>query len=146
MSHEWVTLWSSDSPEADHDGRRVILIERLLSVYDPWYALGVPNTEAFRIAAHTVASEPYQHVAVRCPAYHPGRVAHFLRAPEEITAIEVDNEFPGGSIASAKVVLTDGHHRLIAAFYHGWKTIEAEYGGVVDIADWLCGHGGAAPQ
>lgn len=70
--------------------------------------------------------------------YHISRVAYFVQHPEEITDIDVDNQCIGMHITS-RAIVTDGWHRLMAAYILGLETIEVNYGGRVDVLEYLQG-------
>jgi len=116
-------------------------MDRLLAVYDPWGALGVPRDGFEEAIWQAVPISEHVHPLGRRDDYHPGRVRYFREIPEAITPIEIDNFFPGLSIGSGEIVVVDGHHRLIAAVYLQWPWIAAEYAGLVDLGLWLAGDG-----
>lgn len=70
--------------------------------------------------------------------YHISRVAYFVQHPKEITGIDVDNQCVGMYI-TPRAVVTDGWHRLMAAYILGLKTIDVNYGGRVDVLEYLQG-------
>lgn len=81
----------------------------------------------------------HKHIPdIKEKGYHISRVAYFVQHPEEITDIDVDNQCIGMYITS-RAIVTDGWHRLMAAYILGLKTIEANYGGRVDILEYLQG-------
>lgn len=124
-----------------------LLLPRLLHLYDPWNALGISDTEMFRTTVDHSQACGFTPDVARQPGYHASRVRHFMDHPDTIQPICVDNEFLGTLSSAAVVVVTDGHHRLIAAAYLGWVMINAEYGGLVSIGEWLKGHrSGAHPD
>ena len=70
--------------------------------------------------------------------FHISRVAYFVQHPEEITGIDVDNVCDNGYITSVTIV-TDGRHRLMAAYIAGLKYVEINYSGRMDVLEYLMG-------
>lgn len=67
-----------------------------------------------------------------------GRVLYFINHPDKINPIMIDN-FCGSGMPSGEANITDGTHRLSAAIYLEWKTIDAEYSGLEETLDYLTG-------
>jgi hypothetical protein len=64
-------------------------------------------------------------------------------AGEKCDPIEVDNHCEGGHIYGP--IVTDGHHRLCGAVLAKRTTIDADYGGRLDILRYLIGKRRACP-
>jgi len=118
-----------------------VIVDRLLRVYGPLDALGLPDLEEVADLVDNAAPEAsYTPHVARDLDYDIGRIRYFadvLRAGGFVDPIEIDNDWWGKSFAG--VVLVDGHHRLLGAFFAGAKTISATYGGIVNVLDWLTG-------
>ncbi len=80
-------------------------------------------------------------------SWHYGRVRFFieeLQAGRSLDPIEIDNECCGNHIFPIPTV-TDGNHRLVAANLFGTATIQATYGGRIDLLNYLTGRRKTAP-
>lgn len=69
---------------------------------------------------------------------HVRRVRYFVRHPEKIDPICVDNMCSGPYIYAVPV-LVDGWHRYLAARVLGWEKIQIAYGGRIDVLEYLQG-------
>ena len=117
----------------------LVLVRRLLRLYDPWEALHIDRRAFFGAVQRAKPIDRYVPHGYRFD-YDAGRVRYLLdrmRVGLALDPIEVDNVFSYGSFAS--IALVDGHHRLMAAHYAKAPTLPAEVGGWVDMAEWLCG-------
>ena len=78
----------------------------------------------------------------RSTKWHIGRIIYFINHPKEITGIELDNTCIDGYIYPDPVIV-DGNHRFMAAMWlHDrgeMTTVECEYGGRLDLLDYLIG-------
>lgn len=88
-------------------------------------------------------SEPYGDewkypAKERTRNYHIQRVLYFIRHPNEITGIEVDNEC-FNNVIHPNACIIDGWHRLFAAMYLKLEKINIEYSGREDVLDYLTG-------
>jgi hypothetical protein len=70
--------------------------------------------------------------------WHIRRVIYFIKNPEKIDPIIIDNEVLNRYILPYPIIV-DGHHRVMAKFILGHKYIDAEYGGRKDVLDYLTG-------
>ena len=72
--------------------------------------------------------------------WHIGRIIYFIRHPDEITGIEIDNECFNGLI-SVQPFIVDGWHRWAAAIWlynkNTFKQISCKYGGRLDVLEYL---------
>ena len=73
---------------------------------------------------------------------HIGRILYFIKHPNEIRDLEIDNECNGSYILPQPVIV-DGWHRYAAArwlFDQGeLYKIHCRYGGRMDVLDYLQG-------
>lgn len=80
--------------------------------------------------------------------WHIGRVLYFIKHPEEIKDIEIDNMCNGMHICPIPVIV-DGNHRMLAAMwlYDQGKMdkVHCRYGGRTDLLDWLTGDSDIQP-
>lgn len=76
---------------------------------------------------------------------HADRIRYLAESPELYNPIDVDNECHGNHILPIPVVV-DGHHRLFAHAWLGLETIEAQYGGRLDVLDYLKGITSELPE
>lgn len=76
--------------------------------------------------------------------WHIRRVIFFIKNPNKIEPIIIDNEVLNGYILPQPVIV-DGNHRAMAKFILQHKYIEAEYGGRQDILDYLTGRTNIKP-
>lgn len=80
--------------------------------------------------------------------YHKRRIRYFidcLRNGQKLKPINVDNLCEGGYIYPTPIVL-DGNHRFIAVILMKQETIEADYGGRVDLLHYLEGKRRSLPK
>lgn len=74
--------------------------------------------------------------------WHIGRIIYFIKHPDEIRDIEIDNECSGGYILPQSVIV-DGWHRYAAArwLFDQGKLCEIHciYGGRMDVLQYLQG-------
>lgn len=108
-----------------------ISIERVLTYYDPWGALGIRDD-----LRTVLRSTPKVFVPgmLRLQGYDYGRIRYLMDNPTK-DPIELEVGLPD----YYPVVLCDGHHRLIAAHYRKQKFIPANIGGWVTGINWLRG-------
>lgn len=122
-----------------------VLVERLAHVYDPFYVLGdgTGGSSEDEFYRKVMSSEPCGYVDHhdRDEDYHAARVKDMLQrmdggwVPDPIS---LDCTTHNGNVLD-EVEILDGHHRLIACIFACEDTIEAEFGGSVDLLEWLCG-------
>jgi hypothetical protein len=83
------------------------------------------------------------------PAYrrwHVARIRWILLNPEGLEdPISVDNVCDGGNVYPIPVII-DGWHRIYAHRFLGRKTIRANYGGRLDLLDYLTGKTDLVPE
>ena len=120
-----------------------IFINRLLKIYNPWYPLDLDHEIDF---SKIRLVRNYREI--RSKSYSLGRIKYLIRkiktdcwVPD---AIEIDNIWSGG--CPCGVIIIDGHHRVIAAFLAGLKTIECTYSGDLDILNWMTGRVSKIPS
>lgn len=81
--------------------------------------------------------------------WHIGRIIYFIKHPEEIRDIEIDNECNNGYILPQPVIV-DGWHRYVAARWlfdqEKLFTIHSRYGGRLDILEYLQGKSNKYPS
>lgn len=85
----------------------------------------------------------------RSREYHINRIIYFMRNPEEIARVEVDNECSYGKYNSfilPQCAIVDGWHRIAAAIALNLTYLDIEYGGREDIQMWLTGEIDNAPS
>jgi len=115
----------------------VLLVERLRPMWDPMEAIGfTPDLSQIEQVEPLLMFRER-----RGPVYHRRRIRYFmdcLRRGQELEPINVDNFCEGGCIYPTPIVL-DGNHRFIAVILMKQETIEADYGGRVDLLRYLEG-------
>lgn len=133
----------------------IILIEKLIeflpSEYWEWDDVGQINLEDISVAMHEgipEISDPYGDMwnhpvfEKRSRDWHIGRVLYFIKHPNEIRDIEIDNECNNGWILPQPVIV-DGWHRYAAArwLFDQGKLFEihCRYGGRMDLLEYLQG-------
>lgn len=133
----------------------IILIEKLIEFLPgehwEWDDTGKINLEDISVAMHECIPEitdPYgdtwEHPVLekRSRDWHIGRIIYFIKHPNEIRDIEIDNECNYGYILPQPVIV-DGWHRYAAArwLYDQCKlfTIRCRYGGRLDVLEYLKG-------
>lgn len=77
--------------------------------------------------------------------YHMARIIHFLKNPQEIVNIEIDNPCIGGAILPG-CTINDGWHRTAAALLLNLKWIDVKYAGRSDVEDYLKGDSDERPH
>jgi len=131
-----------------------IIVSRLLEHVDPWGPLNltpIPTLDEVEKAER----QGYLEIDERGDAWEGkrrawdvGRIATFvdqLRAGDVLDPILLDNVCENGRIYP-QTVLRDGHHRLCAAALIGHETLTAEYGGLVNVLEWLEGKRDTCPE
>lgn len=81
----------------------------------------------------------------RDPCYHAARIRYLIDNPHEMEPIEIDNECTGGVINPIPVIL-DGWHRYYAHVLGELRTIQATYGGRLDLLEYLEGETDIEPE
>lgn len=127
------------------------LIEFLPSEHWEWDETGKINLDDISIARHEglpEISEPYGDtwkypvLEHRTRDWHIGRILYFIKNPNEIRDIEIDNECSGRYILPQPVIV-DGWHRYAAArwLFDQGKLFEihCNYGGRMDVLEYLQG-------
>lgn len=134
----------------------VILIEKLIEFLPEehweWDDEGKIDLEDISVAIHEGIQEildPYgdtcKHPVLekRTREWHIGRILCFIKHPNEICDIEIDNECNNGYILPQSVIV-DGWHRYAATrwlFDQGKLfKIHCRYGGMLDVLDYLKGN------
>lgn len=121
-----------------------ILVARLLEFYDPLSALGLEPGDGSCELVWPPRKTPIAWGKIRTTRrVHLARVRWFVESPELIDPIWVDNDTAGGWFGTP--IVTDGHHRLLAAIRLGWERIPAEYSGVVAGLRYLQGRKKTSP-
>lgn len=141
-------------PEEEYRGD-IIRIDKLIELLPiehwEWDETGKIDLDDISIAIHEGVSEvsdPYgdtwNHPVIekRSRDWHIGRILYFIKHPNDIRDIEIDNECHNGYILPQPVIV-DGWHRHAAArwlFDQGELTeIHCRYGGRMDILEYLQG-------
>jgi hypothetical protein len=89
--------------------------------------------------------EPFTLTQVnKTKVWHIRRVIYFIKYPNKIKPIILDNEVLNGYILPQPSIV-DGHHRTMAKFILGHKYMVAEYGGRRDVLDYLRGKNNTKP-
>lgn len=128
------------------------LIEFLPTEHWEWDETGKIDLDDISIAIHEGVLEipdPYgdtwnhpvlEHIT---RDWHIGRILYFIKHPNEICNIEIDNECDNGYILPQPVIV-DGWHRYAAArwlFDQGkLDKIHCRYGGRSDVLEYLKGN------
>lgn len=140
----------------------IILIERLIEFLPTehweWDDEEKIDLEDISVAMHEGIPEitdPYgdtwKHPVLkkRTREWHIGRILYFIKHPNEICDIEIDNECNNGYILP-QAVIVDGWHRYAAArwlFDQGKLfKIHCRYGGRSDVLDYLKGNLNKYPE
>lgn len=88
-------------------------------------------------------TEYYDGSIQRTKEWHIGRILYFIKNPDEIKDIKIDN-ICGGDFSPTVPIIMDGHHRFIAAVYRCFcgeeDEIQCDYHGRKDIFDYLVGN------
>lgn len=133
----------------------IIRIDRLIKLlpkeHYEWDESGKICLDDISVARHeclTEISEPYGDtwkypvLKQRTRDWHIGRILYFIKHPNEIRDIEIDNECNGVYILPQPIIV-DGWHRYAAArwlFDQGkLSKIHCRYGGRMDVLDYLQG-------
>ena len=120
----------------------VIIVDRLVAVYDPIHAImGECSFAAFAALVKEAKPRSFVNNLDRDDEYHPARVKDMvnrMRTGWVPDPIELDCTCSGGRVLD-EVELLDGHHRVIASMFYPKDTITAHYGGTVDLLEWLRG-------
>lgn len=127
------------------------LIEFLPTEHWEWDETGKIDLDDISIAIHEGIPEisdaygdTWKHPVLehRTREWHIGRILYFIKHPDEIRDIEIDNECSGGYILPQPVIV-DGWHRYAAArwlFDQGkLSEIHCMYGGRMDVLEYLQG-------
>lgn len=127
------------------------LVEFLPTEHWEWDETGEIDLDDISIAIHEALSEipePYgdtwKHPVLehRTRDWHIGRILYFIKHPDEIRDIEIDNKCSGGYILPQPVIV-DGWHRYAAArwLFDQGKLFEIHcmYGGRMDVLEYLQG-------
>lgn len=139
-----------------------ILIEKLIEFIPEehwkWDDVRQINLEDISVAMHEGIPEipdPYgdtwNHPVLekRSRDWHIGRILYFIKHPNEIRDIEIDNECSNGWILPQPVIV-DGWHRYAAArwLFDQGKLFEihCRYGGRLDVLDYLKGNISECPD
>lgn len=77
--------------------------------------------------------------------WHMGRIAYFVKNPNKITPLDVDNACHGALILPHPVLM-DGHHRLMALIIRKRKWCEVNYSGLMDVLGYLQGKINISPR
>lgn len=123
-----------------------ILVERLLSCFDPFDVLDLDSEKDDPLSCDPIAE--FRTFNRRTRRYHLGRIHYFINRlllGEELDPVEIDNACAGRYILPIPILL-DGHHRLCAAVIVGERTIQTNYGGRVDVKNWLSGRRAQRPK
>ena len=128
------------------------LIEFLPTEHWEWDETGKIDLDDISIAIHEGVLEipdPYgntwNHPVLehKTRDWHIGRILYFIKHPNEICNIEIDNECDNGYILPQPVIV-DGWHRYAAArwlFDQGkLDKIHCRYGGRLDVLEYLKGN------
>ena len=143
------------TPIDDYTGD-MILIDRLSEFYPvnswSWNDGEVIELDDIACAIHEgqpEESEPFgdnwKHVCweSKPTEWHIGRILYFIKNPDEIRDIEIDNICNGKYICPIPVIV-DGNHRFMAAMWlHDqgkMEKVHCMYGGRTDLLDYLTGN------
>lgn len=137
-----------------------ILIDRLAEFFpiDSWAwnegeTVGLDDIAAALHNKQSEEPEPYgDHWNLskesRTKRWHIGRVLYFIKHPDEIRDIEIDNVCDGMDICPIPIIV-DGNHRFIAAMYLSSQgkmdRVYCRYGGRMDLLDYLIGKTDVCP-
>ena len=88
-------------------------------------------------------AEPFAHANgfvedFKTKEWHIGRILYFIRNPHKIDPIWLDNECMNGYILPIPAMV-DGCHRYLASLFLKSPKIAVEYGGRMDLLDYLKG-------
>lgn len=77
--------------------------------------------------------------------WHIGRILYFVNNPNKIEPLNLDNQCAFSNILPIPII-TDGHHRYIAAVIRKDKFIPAYYSGLVSLLEYLTGESDIKPN
>lgn len=140
----------------------MILIDRLSEFYPvnswSWNEGEVVELDDIACAiheGHPEESEPFgdtwKHPCMenKSTEWHIGRILYFIKHPEEIRDIEVDNLYSGDYIFPVPSII-DGNHRFMAAMWlqdqGKMSKVHCRYGGRMDLLDYLVGKTDICPD
>ena len=141
--------------DSDKYNGDIIRIDRLIELlpieYWSWDETGKINLDDISVAIHDAIPEvfepygdtwKYPVLEQKSRDWHIGRIIYFIKHPNEIRDIIIDNKCSGGFILPQPVIV-DGWHRYAAArwLYDQCKLseIHCRYGGRVDVLEYLQG-------
>lgn len=119
------------------DDTHRILLNRLRQFYWPGWLNRLTLTRVLRSRPRQFESE---QLRVYDRGYDAGRVHFLMRQLHKrrgLDPIEIDTTWHGNSPVG--LVVTDGHHRLVAAVLAGRQSVRASVSGLVDMRRWLTG-------
>lgn len=140
----------------------MILIERLSEFFPTsswaWNTGEIIELDDITCAIHSAQpeeSEPFgdtwKHLCMgnKSTRWHIGRVLYFIKHPEEIRDIEIDNLCDGNYICPVPKIV-DGNHRFMAAMWlqdqGKLDKVHCRYGGRSDLLDYLTGSSDYCPE
>lgn len=83
---------------------------------------------------------------VKDPRWHAARISYLIRNPELLDEpISIDCQCAGGNVYPIPEIL-DGWHRLFAHVYLGRERINATFGGLVELVEYLEGKTDECPE
>lgn len=138
----------------EYDGD-IIFIERLEQFFPvdswQWNEGEIITLDDISCAIHDCVpenSEPFgdtwKHLCLESKSteWHVGRIIYFIKHPEEIRDIEIDNVCYDGYIFPVPTII-DGNHRFMAAMWlrdqGRMEKVHCRYGGRMDVLDYLIG-------
>lgn len=81
--------------------------------------------------------------------WHIGRILYFIRHPDEIKDIDIDNLYDGDYIFPVPLII-DGNHRFMASMWlhrqGNINKVHCRYGGRLDLLDYLTGASDICPD
>jgi len=140
----------------------MILIDRLSEFYPvnswSWNDGEVIELDDIACAIHEgqpEESEPFgdnwKHPCMESKSteWHIGRILYFIKNPDEIKDIEVDNLYSGDYIFPVPSII-DGNHRFMAAMWlqdqGKMSKVHCRYGGRMDLLDYMVGKTDVCPD
>lgn len=78
--------------------------------------------------------------------WHIGRIIYFIKHPEEIDPIYIDNKCGNYGNVYAIPIIDDGNHRYMALTYLNPKWIKVNYSGRHDLLNYLSGKSNEIPM
>lgn len=144
------------SMEQAYEAGYMVIADRFLRfVPDIMYWDGEPVSNDDIQDAYNSKQEPcsepygdgYRHIPreTKTKEWHVSRILYFVHHPEEIRDIDVDNECDGNRILPYPLVV-DGGHRVFAARFLGIEKFHIQYGGRLDLLDYLIGASDVCPE